>query len=121
MAEYVANVLGLDGMIYASAQTGVLSKGPLGVRLGVIDPDEDEIEKHNVVLLGEAARLATDIGDSTAEGPEPEFGATWEYKPQPAPGVLVFKDGSTETLQVTAVNYQHQHTYVHDPEGEGNF
>lgn len=121
VAEYVANVLGLDGMIYASAQTGVLSKDALGECLGVIDPDEDVIEKHNVVLLGEAGRLATETEESEAQEVERDFGATWEYKPQPTSGVLVFQDGSTEPLQVTAVSYEHQHTYVHDPEGEGDF
>ena len=58
MAAYVANVMGLDGVIYTSIQTGV---------------DSGEVEQPdrsccNIVLLGEAARVARD--DSSRDGTE---------------------------------------------------
>ena len=58
VAAYVANVMGLDGVIYTSTQTGVDSDG-------IEQPDRSCC---NIVLLGEAARVARD--NSARDGTE---------------------------------------------------
>jgi len=121
VAEYVANVLRLDGMVYASAQTGALSSDPTTERFGVEDPEDDAMENHNVALTGEAALAATETKEADSEEATPDFGASWEFKPKAAPGVLVFRESSADLVQVTSVRYEHKHTYVHDPKEKRDF
>jgi hypothetical protein len=49
VAEYVSNILGFDGIIYASAQMGVASEDS---ELIEEELSESELRQHNVVLLG---------------------------------------------------------------------
>ncbi len=51
VAEYVANVLGFDGILYASAQVGIVPDDSEPV---FDDLKESELRRHNVVLFGEA-------------------------------------------------------------------
>ena len=70
MAAYVANVMGLDGVIYTSIQTGVDSNG-------VEQPDRSCC---NIVLLGEAARVAR--ASSPCDGTEKMAGEDRAAQPE---------------------------------------
>lgn len=105
VAEYVSNVLGIDGILFASAQVGRIFHEYEDIRNQYYQElSEDELKQFNIVLFGEAARTAEDAGPGEGGGaPMGEF----------EPGKrLQFRAGSAETVRVTSVSYAHEDLYV---------
>ena len=97
VAEYVANVLPLDGILYASAQVGAVPEGwePAGrtARLS-----NEELEQHNVVLFRDAARVVIEKGGKGDSG-------------MPADGTLRIERDGVSARRVTGVRYEHTRHY----------
>jgi hypothetical protein len=107
VAEYVANVLGLDGILYASAQVGAVPEVPEPSPYVIThELSNEELAEHNVVLFGEAATVgqsAADIQKQDQQG---------ENHPQSAS--LSFRANSAHAVRVKAVKYTHERAYVPD-------
>jgi len=65
VAEYVANILNFDGILYASSQTGAAPRrGDKTHENGSFYPSSlspEELEQYNVVLFGSAAEIGTSL------------------------------------------------------------
>ena len=131
VAEYVTNVLDFDGMIYASAQLGVLqmTEPPLyayGEPPNYAFPAEpcEGISSCNVVLFGGAGRV-----EATKEtAPQKkvrkdvplgeldfhDYDPTWT-PPDPPDAVLLPCTDGVRIIRITAVKYEHEPTFI-----EGN-
>ncbi len=99
VAEYVSNVLGFDGILYASAQTGTLSAELEEPSHDVHDRGltETELSQHNIVLFGQQGTV------SHSEQPE---------------GLLTYQPNSARVVQVTGVHYDYEARYLRDEDTE---
>lgn len=107
VAEYVSSVLGFDGILYASAQVGAITEesdpSPI-VQMGELS--DDDLKKHNVVLLGKAAIVKqTTVSAETGEAPYPKSSPTWS---------LAFQADSARIVRVTGVKYDHSCIIISD-------
>jgi hypothetical protein len=104
VAEYVANVLRFDGILYASAQIGSVAdefEEPTPY-VHVQELTDDELGQHNIVLFGEAAIVLQE----TQIHIENNVVAT------PSGGVLSYETNSARVVRVTGVNYSFEIYYV---------
>lgn len=126
VAEYVSSALGLDGIIYGSAQVGAL-------------PDENthpddlpfvkvERNQQNVVLLGGAATVAGRKKRTRKKRGRPEkrsrlgFASAFDSLHEPRqPARLEFVPKSAEDRRVTAVTFTSERAYVYDPDKDWKF
>ena len=110
VAEYVANVLGFDGMLYASAQLGSVPRIPNPTsyirRHKLRDKD---LSYHNVVLLGTAARVDLRNEPMAAYS---ELGEWWTPSNPPEPAVLSYCADSARCVNIMAVSYRHRRTFI---------
>jgi hypothetical protein len=102
IAEYVANVLGLDGVLYASAQVGATPE-PAEPKNFVLVQDltPEELARHNVVLFGSAARVVN------AKHNEPG---------KRRKAILRYVKRSGLGVTVSAVNYSSRPTVFYNPD-----
>ncbi|MDE0330567.1 MAG: RES family NAD+ phosphorylase [Nitrospinae bacterium] len=108
VAEYVANVLSFDGMLYASAQLGSVPRIPRPTSYSRLHKLKDKkLGYHNVVLLGAAARV--DLGDEPTTA-YPELGEGWTLLASPEPAMLSLCSDSVRCVRITAVSYRHEWT-----------
>lgn len=101
VAEYVAKILVLDGILYASAQVGAVPEVPeprSNVRIHEL-PDE-ELARHNVVVLGRGSRVVSERAAETVGHP---------VKPD---GCLALEPASVHTVSVNGVQYSYERVYV---------
>ena len=108
VAEYVANVLNFDGMLFASAQLGSVPE-PEPTSYAILhELSEEELLLHNVVLLGEAARV--NLGNEPKAAPTEDdfFKEEWTPPEPREPPALSYCADSAYTVRITAVNYQHE-------------
>jgi hypothetical protein len=108
VAEYISNVLGLDGIIYESAQTG-----------GSGDEDEDRLTdplKQNVALFSRAALVEGTRNRRKRPGPLlTEWNeANIDTRDQRRPS-LRFVKNSAHPVRVTAIKVSHQREYLRTP------
>jgi hypothetical protein len=124
VAEYVANVLGFDGMLYASAQIGAAP-----------DDDESEVDYIPEPTIGEAGRcnvaLFGPAGAVDVEGPEPSvidesdanIALVDPSRPKSrrtGPG-LTYEAGSATCQRVAAITYEHRRHFIFDPDEPSDF
>lgn len=122
VAEYVSNVLGFDGILYASAQVGAVPDVPEPTPYVTLrELSEEDLGRHNVALFGAAARVrqpASDEEPSTDPDPiDPWLGQPFEPGIDfPEPAQLSCVDDSARAVRVTAVRYSHEWAQVYDPD-----
>lgn len=105
VAEYAANVLGFDGILYASAQVGALSDEDYRehyVNVGALT--SEELALHNVVIFGRAVWDRT-ISDDYASGPG-------------SVAKLSLVEDTVEAAMVTSIAYRYQQ---HSPRDGDDF
>ncbi len=111
VAEYVSNVLGLDGILYASAQVGAVPEPPEpSLYVHIRELTDEELAQHNVALFGSASRVIV-AGSSEAPGytsPNHETDAAGTLKVQPE---------TVRARSVSSVSYTHELQYIYDPDG----
>lgn len=103
VAEYVSNVLGFDGVLYGSAQLGVVpeDKEEPSLFVYVHEMSDDELKKHNVVLFGDAGI----VGDNNVE-----LSADANAAPS-----LMYVPNSAQYAKISQVNYSHERVYIFGP------
>ncbi len=100
VAEYVSNVLGLDGILYASAQVGVALDDPepsSGIRMRELNGNE--LSPYNVVLFEKAAIVKQKEGNEAGEN---SSGMT---------AALDYQTDSAEVVWVNGVKYNFERTF----------
>lgn len=106
VAEFVCNVLGFDGLLYASAQVGA-------VRLDELSWDDavesTELSEYNVAVMRSGACVAQ-AEDGPVADPAESPSANFEYIA-----------GSAEACRITAIRYSHEPEYVHDGKAHTKF
>ena len=113
VAEYVSSVLSLDGLLYGSAQLGAVPDDDDSPEFYYQPSTEPgEFEKHNVVLLGHAARVRPVDG-------KPSPGASVSAN-APTHG-LEYVNGSAEARRITRISYSDSRFYVYDPDEPSPF
>lgn len=108
VAEYVANVLGLDGILYASAQLGAVPDEAYHEHyVDVEQLSSDELAQHNVVILNDDAwtRTASSGFDRGSE----------------STAQLSLIEESVEAIMVTSVAYRYQQHYLLDEDADEAF
>lgn len=116
VAEYVSNVLGLDGLLYASAQVGAIPPDRSDED-GYFRPselDEAELHQHNVVLFRVATETPNLDGGKPAREGLSQLGS-------PNMPDLAFEDGSGEVWRITAISHEHERVYLRDPRDTEDF
>jgi hypothetical protein len=103
VAEYVSNVLGFDGILYGSAQLGVVPEDDHEPSLFVYmhEISDEDLKKHNIVLFGDA----TIVGDSDEVHP-PESSST---------SSLLFVQDSAHYVKISKVDYLHERVHIFGP------
>ena len=115
VAEYVANVLNFDGMLFASAQLGSFPETPESTfYTKPHDLSGENLRLHNIVLLGESARV--NVGDEPKAAKNKAFNAGWTPPEPTEPAALSYCVDSADTFRITAVSYQHERKYITDPD-----
>jgi RES domain/HEPN/RES N-terminal domain 1 len=104
VAEFVSSVLQFDGLLYGSAQLGVVPDEDESVSFNYVPMvGADRLEGHNVVLLGTASRIAEASAASTpagnAHGP-----------------ALTYVEDTAEAHRVSGISYHHAPIHVYDPD-----
>jgi hypothetical protein len=101
VAEYIGNVLGLDGIIYESSQTGA-------------ENDENKISdrsRQNLVLLNRSARVRGSCrANPPSKGLAPileETSVADDRRPS-----LRFVNGSTQVVRITAIRVSHDREFL---------
>jgi hypothetical protein len=102
VAEYVSNVLGFDGILFGSAQLGVVPEDDQEPSLFVYmhEISDDELKKHNIVLFGDAT-----IVDESGEAHFTESSAT----------SLLYQKDSAHYVKISKVNYENERAYIYNP------
>jgi hypothetical protein len=107
VAEYVANVLKFDGILYASAQVGAISDDDQDSdsSIRVHELTDAELQKHNVVLFGKAVIVegSKNVGGINIEDSTP---------------VLRFEPGSENSVKVQRVKYDYNRVYIYTGEDQ---
>jgi hypothetical protein len=115
VAEYVANVLGLDGLLYASAQVGAVppdrSDDDGYFRSTGLAPEG--LHQHNVVLF----RVTTVSGLSGQGSQHGQAAQTASHVARD----LAFQVGSAEVWRITAISHEHERVYLGDPRATDDF
>ncbi|WP_420128148.1 RES family NAD+ phosphorylase [Longimicrobium sp.] len=110
VADYLANVLGFDGVIYSSAQAGLPEEGER----------QDVEENRNIALFNAEGIVETDPAarsdapaahPPTAGGPDLDLGLLWQPELPPPPSVRYVPD-SAEAYRVASVRYRHEPEFV---------
>ena len=98
VAEYVSNVLKLDGILYASAQIGEIpDDDPLSNSLHLQNLTREELKSYNIVIFGETPREESDS----------IIWLTMELYPS-----LSFVSESINTVEVNGVKYNFEKAYI---------
>lgn len=115
VADYLANVLGFDGVIYSSAQTGLREEGEW----------QDDEENRNIALFnaegivetGPAAGSEEPASElPTAGKPDLDLEVPWQPEPPPPPGVRYVPD-SAQAYRIASVRYRRESEFVPLHEG----
>jgi RES domain len=108
VAEYVANVLGFDGILYASAQVGAVPDEAYHEHyINVEKLSTDELAQHNVVIFND------DVWSRTS---------SCGYAPHSRPPAkLSLVEDSVEAIMVTSVAYRYQQHYLRDGDDDDWF
>ncbi len=103
VAEYVANVLHFDGILYGSAQLGTVpgDSDDVDPYVEMHELTSEELGNYNLVLFNEAAV----VKKPTATGEDTDFTI----------GLLKFREGSEKTVRVSSVEYNYDDEFVLDP------
>lgn len=111
VAEYVAHVLGFDGILYASAQIGAVpEQEEPSPYIYHRELGEDRLAEHNLVLLGSAASI-TRKPPTPTEQLDDQGAVAAEYHQ-----TLVVDPSSVEVRIVKSVTYSHDIEYIYDPD-----
>ena len=111
VAEYVSNVLSLDGILYASAQLGAIPETPQPKPyVRITELTNEELALHNVVLFGAASRV---VEAATSDGPNHHPEPSQE--PHPAEALKVDPE-TTSVRIINSVSYMHVCEHIPDPE-----
>jgi hypothetical protein len=98
VAEYVSNVLGLDGILYGSAQVGAVPEPEYGYPyVNIEEMSDDELAQQNVVLLGSAGSVAGETRRVAEEQTALEIVAD-----------------TVKPTVVSSVTYEHRRHYLRD-------
>lgn len=101
VAEYVANVLGFDGILYASAQVGAVPDEDYDDHyVNVEQLTDDELAQHNVVIFDDDMWNQDLLSDGTAD-------------PRTAAQLSLIED-SVQAVMVTSVAYRNRPHYPRD-------
>lgn len=119
VADYFANVLGFDGVIYSSAQAGLPEEGER----------QDEEENRNIALFNAEGIVETDPAAGsdapaahppTAGRPDLDLGSLWQPEPPPPPSVRYVPD-SADAYRIASVRYRHEPEFVSLRDGRAPF
>ena len=96
VAEYVASVLGFDGILYASAQAGEINdEDPeAGTGMRIAELTDAQLGCYNVVLFGGAALSKQKTDHPVIPGLEP---------------ALFYQDKSAKMMRINSVKYGYEH------------
>jgi RES domain len=105
VAEYVANVLSLDGILYASAQLGSIpDPSDLKIYINLLELTDEDLALHNVVLFGAASRV-----DRALSSHESTLRSQSSYESRDADALTVAKEALNVRI-IQRVSYTHSLT-----------
>jgi hypothetical protein len=107
VAEYISNVLGLDGIIYESAQSGALSEREEEAHMLANRP------KQNIALFNRAALVqGSQLRRRRTTNPHIDWNETNDSVAEQRRPSLRFVTGSANVVRVTGIQVSHEREFV---------